>query len=180
MCATCMMSSCISWRRPREPAEHPLEVVLHDDGLERLVVEDLAEDVGVVVHPPDDALDEDVGEDEAEVLDGVGAGLGDEMLVRQPGRLQLVEEELVGGAELEAEALVEDLDDRREVLRLLLGLLALARVDRRSSSPMPVSGVMLPSLVFSRRRWVSSTSDPRSRRPPPSDGRRAISARLAR
>ena len=61
----------------------------------------------------------------------VGAGLGDEMLVAEPGRLHLVEEELVGGPELEAEALVEDLDDRREVLLLLLGLLALARVDRR-------------------------------------------------
>ena len=78
----------------------------------------------------DDALDERVVEDQAEVLDGVGAGLGDELLVAEPGRLHLVEEELVGGAELEAEPLVEDLDDRREVLLLLLGLLALARVDR--------------------------------------------------
>ena len=80
---------------------------------------------------PDDALHEGVGEDEAEVLDGVGAGLGDELLVAEPGRLHLVEEELVGGAELEPEPLVEDLDDGREVLLLLLGLLALARVDRR-------------------------------------------------
>ena len=121
-----------------------------------------------------------VGEDEAEVLDRVGAGLGDELLVAEPGRLQLVEEELVGGAELDAEALVEDLDDRREVLLLLLGLLALARVDRRQLARRPWSGVMSPSLVFSRRRWVSSTSDPRSSRPPPSVGRRAIRARLAR
>jgi hypothetical protein len=55
--------------------EHPLEIVIHDDRLEGWVVEDAAEDIGVVVHAADYAFDEGVGEDKLEVLDGVGAGL---------------------------------------------------------------------------------------------------------
>ena len=74
--------------------------------------------------------------------------------------LHLVEEELVGGPEFDAEPLVEDLDDPREVLLLLLRLLALGPSRSPASSPTPWSGVIEPSLVFSRRRWVSSTSAP--------------------
>jgi hypothetical protein len=56
--------------------EHPFQVVLHHHSLERGLVEDPLEDVGVVVHAADYALDEGVGEDELEVFDGVGSGLG--------------------------------------------------------------------------------------------------------
>src|SRR5487761_2113385 len=84
----------------------------------------------LVVHALDDALDEAVCEDEPEGLEGGGAGLGDEARIAEPGRLQLVEEELVGGAERQAEPLVEDPDDRREVLPHLLRLGAAPGVDR--------------------------------------------------
>jgi len=73
--------------------EHAFEVVAHHRGLEAGVVEDLAADVGVVIHSLDDALHEGVGENEPEVLDRVGARLGDKLLVVQPRGLQLVEEE---------------------------------------------------------------------------------------
>jgi hypothetical protein len=52
--------------------EDTVQVVVHHYALEGWVVEDLLEYVLVVVHAADDALDEGVGEDEAEVLDGIG------------------------------------------------------------------------------------------------------------
>lgn len=52
------------------------------------------------------------------------------MVVGEPCRLELVEEELVRGAELEAKMFVEHLDDPREMFPIFLGLLALAGVNR--------------------------------------------------
>src|SRR5664280_1012388 len=78
-------SAIASWLSRSQ--EHPLQVVLHHHRLEPRLIQDALEDVGVVVHAADDALDEGVGEHELEVLDGVGAGLGDELLVAEPGRL---------------------------------------------------------------------------------------------
>ena len=44
--------------------------MLHHGRLEGWLVEDAAEDVGVVIHAADNALDEDIVDDEAEVLAG--------------------------------------------------------------------------------------------------------------
>ncbi len=83
------------------------------------------ESVSRWIHAADDALDEDVVEDEPEVLDRVGARLVEQVIVAKPRGLELVEEELIGRAELEAEMLVEHLDDPRE---MLLHWIAAARV----------------------------------------------------
>lgn len=48
------VASAGSAGHPRDvscPIEHPLEAVVHHDGLERRLVEDLAEDVLVVLEP---------------------------------------------------------------------------------------------------------------------------------
>lgn len=80
--------------------EYPLKVVFQHDCLKCGVVEYSFEDVRVVVHATYDALDEPIGEDQSEVLDGVRPRLGDQMVVGQPSRLELIEEELVRSAKL--------------------------------------------------------------------------------
>jgi hypothetical protein len=60
----------------------------------------------VLVHPADNGLEEVAIEDELEVIDRVAAGLLGDLLVGEPVPLVLVEEELVGLGEIEAEALI--------------------------------------------------------------------------
>ncbi len=94
-----------------EPAVHLLGEVVADDGAEGGVVDHAPEEVLVGVESVDHEALEVLVEDELEVLGGVDAGLGGERLVLDAGRLDLVDEDLVGFGELGAEALVQGVDD---------------------------------------------------------------------
>src|SRR5581483_11033433 len=112
--------------RLAKPTVEPLGVVVEHRLLELGVVEDALEDVRVLIHPVNDRVDEGAVEDEAEVVERVRARPRGEGLVSSPRFLELVEEELVGLAEVEAVALVDHLDDLRQVLLLVLVLLPAA------------------------------------------------------
>ena len=135
-----------------------------EDGLPEVgVVEDALEDLVVGVHAGDDGVDELAVEDEPEVVEVFVAAWAASVVVGGPGLLELVEEQLVGVGQVEAEPLVEDLDDLREVLGLGL-VLRPSAVEDRDDLAVAASSETEPSKVFSMPRWVSSTSVPRSSR----------------
>jgi len=76
------------------------------------VVEDGLEDVGVGVHAAEDDAHELRGEDDHEVLEGVGSGGVDEVGIGGPVALELLEQQGVGDGELVAVLLVEAVNDR--------------------------------------------------------------------
>ena len=89
------------------------QVVL-DDLAELGVVHDSREDLLVLVHLADEHVHEDLVEPEAEVLQRVRLRLVREGFVGGEFCFDLVEEELVRGGEVGAEAFVEDRDDLGE------------------------------------------------------------------
>jgi Bacterial protein of unknown function (DUF899) len=121
--------------RRAEPSIQLLGVVVEHRLPKGRLVEDALEDVLVLVHPPHDRVEERAVKDEPEVLEVVVARAVGELLVGAPRLLELIEEELVGLAELEAEPLVHDVDDPGEVLRLGLVLRPAAGEDRHDLAP---------------------------------------------
>jgi hypothetical protein len=89
----------------------PLRVVIEDRLAGCVVVEDAPEDLVILVDPLDDGIEEGAVENEAEVLEVVGACTGGERFVCSPRLLELVEQKLVGVVQFESEALVHHVDD---------------------------------------------------------------------
>ena len=89
----------------------PGGVQVEEGLLELLIVQDAPEDGLVLVHAGHDGGEEALIEDEPEVLQGVRPRLRGHLQVRQPGALELVEEQLVPLGEGQAELLVELVDD---------------------------------------------------------------------
>jgi hypothetical protein len=135
---------------------------------EALVLVDRLEDVGVGVHARQHGGEELVDEDDEEVVQRVGLRLRDQLGIGDPVAFELLEQQGVGNREVEGVAFVEPLDDRREALglRVRCGTAGAGSALNASSSTWLPARPTSTSADFSMRRWVSSTSAPRSRLSP--------------
>ena len=111
------------------------------------------DDPAVLVHPLDHQVEDLLPDRQGEVVEGVGPGLLEDLLVSPRLLGDLVEEELVGLRERRAEALVQDVDDLGEgrdvVLRFSAPDLERA-VDRRRFADREVNpslAVLLQTVV---------------------------------